>query len=115
MIPRDVVAFDTTIYGNREDFIAKLKEMCIDRDFRVRIPYADRFDRDGFLQLTFMCSMSNFFHRKRENFVGCPFRLVYKATDHKEIRSFKMFHMCEHHNHLISQGIDESPKTKELV
>ena len=112
MIPRDVDAFDTTIYGNREDFIAKVKELCVDRDFRVRIPYADRFDRDGFLQLTFMCSMSTFFHRKRENFIGCPFRLVYKATDVREIRSFKMFHMCDHHNHSIAGGLDDSPEAK---
>ena len=49
MAPRDMKAFDTTIGGNREEFIAKIKDMCIERDFRVRIPYADRFDRDGYL------------------------------------------------------------------
>ena len=47
MVPRDFKAFDTVIDGDREDFIAKVKQMCIERDFRVRIPYADRFDKDG--------------------------------------------------------------------
>lgn len=49
MVPRDMDAFDNTISGNRDEFAAKVKEMCVDRDFRVRIPYADRFDRDGLL------------------------------------------------------------------
>ena len=48
-VPRDIEAFKTTVEGNREDFIAKIKDMCIDRDFRARVPYSDRFDRDGFL------------------------------------------------------------------
>ena len=94
MIPRDLSAFDSTIRGSREEFLSKIKEMCIDRDFRVRIPYADRFDRDGYLQLTFMCSLATFFHRKKENHVGCPFRLVYKATDTRDIRAFRLFHTC---------------------
>ena len=47
MIPKDFEAFDDVIEGEREEFIAKVKEMCIQRDFRVRIPYADRFDKDG--------------------------------------------------------------------
>ena len=64
LVPRDFAAFDSEIDGNREEFIQAVKEMCTQRDFRVRIPYADRFDRNGFLQLTFMCSMSTFFHRK---------------------------------------------------
>ena len=110
MLPRDLAAFDAVIPGNREQLISKVKEMSVDRDFRVRIPYSDRFDRDGILQLTFMCSMASFFHRKRENFIGCPFRLVYKATD-TNIHAFKLFHVCEHHNHTLRDGIDQSPVT----
>ena len=55
-----------------------------------------------------MCSMSATFHRKKENFIGCPFRLVYKATDMEEIRSFRLFHTCEFHNHEVTGALDES-------
>ena len=113
MIPRDMNGFKTTVHGNREEFISKVKDLCIERDFRVRIPYADRFDKEGYLQLTFMCSMSTFFHRKRENFIGCPFRLVYKATDVREILSFKIFSTCDIHNHAIRGGKTQSENPEE--
>ena len=53
-----------------------------------------------------MCSMSSFFHRKKENFLGCPYRMVYKATDTKDIKAFKMSHFTNHHNHAIKSGVD---------
>ena len=56
-----------------------------------------------------MCSFATFFHRKRENFIGCPFRLVYKATDDIEIKAFKLHASTDFHNHVISGGLDESP------
>jgi len=106
-VPYKFKDFDSgEMEGDRDSFINKVKQMCIEKDFRVRIPYADRFDRDGRLQLTFMCSMSSFFHRKKENFLGCPYRMVYKATDTKDIKAFKMSHFTNHHNHHIKGGID---------
>lgn len=59
-----------------------------------------------------MCSMSNFFHRKRENFDGCPFRLVYKAVDMDKIESFELTHYkCEHNHHIEnSMTVDDFNK-----
>ena len=44
---RDFVPFGRRMNGDRDTFVRKVKEMCIERQFRVRMPYADRFDSQG--------------------------------------------------------------------
>jgi len=102
-IPGDFKAFQKEIHGDRDTFISKLKQMAVERGFKVRTPYADRFDKQGMLQITFLCAMAHFFHRNKPGFHGCDFRLVYKATNEK-VKSFKLSHYNDEHCHLIAGG-----------
>lgn len=61
------------IQGTRDDFLQTVKDYFKLWGCRGRIPYADRFDKQGKLQITWMCSLHYYFHRDIPNYVGCPF------------------------------------------
>jgi hypothetical protein len=46
-IAKDFGAFNTNLKGDRDSFVNKIKTLAAERHFRVRMPYADRFDASG--------------------------------------------------------------------
>ena len=78
--------------------------MAIERGFELKLPAADRFDKEGRLQLTFVCTMASCFHRSKPNFVGCDFKLIYKSTCEK-VKAFRLTQFNDCHCHYILNGI----------
>ena len=106
-ICKDFKGFGDRMEFNKINFVKKIKEMSQERNFRVGMPYADRFDRTGRLQLTFMCTLAHTFHRaeyKEKQISGCPFRLVYKATEATEVNAFELTGGEPGHNHKLEGG-----------
>jgi len=54
------------------------------------MPYADRFDKKGRLQLTWMCTYNKFFHRDDPTFIGCPFKVQFRSTQSGDAKGFKI-------------------------
>jgi hypothetical protein len=75
LTPRDFKELITEIKGDRATFVEFIKAKFLTWGFRGRLPYADRIDKSGRLQLTWMCTHNKFFHRDDAHHIGCPFKV----------------------------------------
>ena len=74
--------------------------------FRGRIPYADRYDKEGRLQISWMCSLHYYFHRDKPNYVGCPFQIQFKGAEPgDQAQCFQAVCGKEYHNHDFQEAV----------
>ena len=72
----------------REYLVSKVKNIALEKGFRIKMPYADRLDKFKTRTINFYCHMSKSANRKLgPNQQGCQFRAIYKLKDLDRIRS----------------------------
>ena len=76
----------------REFLVSKVKNIALEKGFRIKMPYADRLDKFKTRTINFYCHMSKSANRKlRPDQQGCQFRAIYKLKDLERMRKDENF------------------------
>lgn len=94
----------------REFIVQKVKKLAIDKGFRIKMPYADRLDKNKTRTINFYCHMSKSANRKLGSGQrGCQFRVIYKMRsvdspdfDNENANLFELYRLQPMHSHLLT-------------
>jgi hypothetical protein len=65
---------------SREELVRRVKQMAEKRGFKVKLPYADRIDKNQIRTINFYCQkFRSMLTKQNVPFSPCPFRLTYKS------------------------------------
>lgn len=109
LVPRELATI-LKVEGDKFAFLNTIKQTFKQMGFRGRIPYADRYDKEGKLQITWMCHLHYYFHRDVPNYVGCPFQIQWKGSQPGDCTSFQAVNGIEYHTHEFETGVQYSEK-----